>query len=154
MNAPCRRQAGARIEGVHVRAPGWGWLPATLRRPAFWRIVAAFAIVGPLIGGAPYAIFIVTVPFIYLFGFVPALLAGLIAQLCDVTLQDDIADAARRLLQRGQDLIAGGACHDRGCQTRAAPRTAAASAAALASAVANPRILLSSGINRLPWESL
>ena len=60
-----------------------------------------------------------------------ALLAGLVAQLCDVTLQDDIAPTLRALLQRGQDLIAGGACHDRGCQTRAAPRTAAASAAAV-----------------------
>ena len=60
-----------------------------------------------------------------------ALLAGLVAQLCDVTLQDDIAPTLRGLLQRGQDLIAGGACHDGGCQTRAAPRTAAASAAAV-----------------------
>lgn len=37
-----------------------------------------------------------------------ALLAGLIAQLCDVTLQDDMAETTRRLVQRGQDLIAGG----------------------------------------------
>lgn len=60
-----------------------------------------------------------------------ALLAGLIAQLCDVTLQDDIADAARRLLQRGQDLIAGGAGDDGGAQAGAAPRAGAASAAAV-----------------------
>jgi len=38
-----------------------------------------------------------------------ALLAGLIAQLCDVTLQDDMAETTRRLVQRGQDLIVGGA---------------------------------------------
>ncbi len=60
-----------------------------------------------------------------------ALLAGLIAQLCDVTLQDDIAATARRLLQRGQDLIAGGAADVWGCQTCAAPAAGAASAAAV-----------------------
>jgi hypothetical protein len=60
-----------------------------------------------------------------------ALLAGLIAQLCDVALQDDIATTVRRLLQRGQDLIARGACHDGSDQTRAVPRAAAAGAAAV-----------------------
>ena len=60
-----------------------------------------------------------------------ALLAGLIAQLCDVTLQDDIAATARRLVQRGQDLIGGGACNDGSDQARVAPRAAAASAAAV-----------------------
>lgn len=36
-----------------------------------------------------------------------ALLAGLIAQLCDVTLQDDMAETTRRLVQRGHELIVG-----------------------------------------------
>jgi hypothetical protein len=54
-----------------------------------------------------------------------ALLAGLIAQLCDVTLQEDMAQTTRRLLQRGQDLIAGGAGDDGSAQAGAVARAAA-----------------------------
>lgn len=60
-----------------------------------------------------------------------ALLTGLIAQLCDVALQDDMAATTRRLLQRGQELMAGGAGDGRGGQTGAAARAAAPAAAAV-----------------------
>lgn len=77
MSATALRLRAHRRVALPVRGPGWSWLPGALRRRDYWRIVAAFALVGPLVGGAPYAILIVTVPFIYLFGFIPALLAGL-----------------------------------------------------------------------------
>ena len=48
-----------------------------------------------------------------------ALLAGLIAHLFELTLQDDMAATTRRLVQRGQDLIQGGGDED--LQARAAP---------------------------------
>jgi hypothetical protein len=60
-----------------------------------------------------------------------ALLAGLIAQLCDVTLQEDMAATTRRLVQRGQDLIAGGGDDGGGAQAAAAARAAAPGAAAV-----------------------
>jgi hypothetical protein len=47
-------------------------------RAAYWRTVGRFALYGPLVGGAPYAWVLFTLPFIYLIGFVPALLAGLL----------------------------------------------------------------------------
>lgn len=46
-------------------------------------------------------------------------LIGLIAHLSDSTLQDDIAQTSRRLLQLGQDILAGEIIH--GSQTTAAP---------------------------------
>jgi hypothetical protein len=61
-----------------LRGPGLGWLPAVLQRRATWRTVWRFLWLGPLIGGAPYAWMLVTLPFIYVFGAVPALLAGLL----------------------------------------------------------------------------
>lgn len=59
-----------------------------------------------------------------------ALLAGLIAHLFEVTLQDEMAATTRRLVQRGQDLIGGGG-GDEGIQTRAAARAAAPGARAV-----------------------
>jgi hypothetical protein len=61
-----------------VRAPGLGWVPAVWRRAATWRTVGRFVVLGPLIGGAPYAIFLVTIPFAYLIGTGPALIAGVL----------------------------------------------------------------------------
>jgi hypothetical protein len=59
-----------------------------------------------------------------------ALLAGLIAHLFEVSLQDDMAATTRRLVQRGLDLIGGGG-GDEGIQTRAAARAAAPGARAV-----------------------
>lgn len=61
-----------------LRGPGLRWLPAVMHRKAYWREVARFAVWGPLIGGAPYAVFLLTIPFVYLIGLAPALLAGLL----------------------------------------------------------------------------
>jgi hypothetical protein len=58
--------------------PGLGWLPRGWRTRAGWATVGRFALFGPLVGGAPYAVFVVTLPFIYLFGLLPAVLAGLL----------------------------------------------------------------------------
>ncbi len=61
-----------------VRGPGWAWLPAVLRSYAYWSEVRRFAIWGPLIGGAPYAMFIFPIPFVYMIGLLPAFGAGLL----------------------------------------------------------------------------
>ncbi|HEU5296693.1 MAG TPA: hypothetical protein VFU71_18065 [Burkholderiaceae bacterium] len=58
-------------------APGWHWLPPVVRSTRYWRLVGRFAIWGPLIGGAPCAWMVITLPFIYLFGLGPAVLAGM-----------------------------------------------------------------------------
>jgi hypothetical protein len=60
-----------------------------------------------------------------------AVLAGLIAHLFEVSLQDDIANTTRRLVQRGQDLIRSGGGGDEGQQTFVAARAAAPSARAV-----------------------
>lgn len=59
-----------------------------------------------------------------------ALLAGLIAHLFELRLQDDLDTTTRHLVQRGQDLIRGGG-GDEDLQTRAATRAAAPSARAV-----------------------
>lgn len=61
---------------LRFAVPGLTWLPPVLRRRAYWRVVGRFALFGPLIGGLPYAWLMVTVPFVYAFGLVPAVLAG------------------------------------------------------------------------------
>jgi hypothetical protein len=66
------------MSALAVRGPGWAWLPAVLRSRAYWREVRRFVVWGPLIGGAPYAVFIVPIPFVYLIGLMPALCAGLL----------------------------------------------------------------------------
>ena len=53
----------------------------------------------------------------------PPALAGLIAHLFDLTLQEDMADTTRRLVQRGHDVINGSRGED--SQTTAAARAAA-----------------------------
>jgi len=59
-----------------------------------------------------------------------ALLTGLIAHLFELTLQEDMADTARRLVQRGQELMQGGGGHE-DSQARAAARAAAPGARAV-----------------------
>lgn len=61
-----------------LHAPGLGWLPAVWRRAATWKTVLRFVLLGPLIGGAPYVIFIFPIPFAYALGTLPALVAGLL----------------------------------------------------------------------------
>jgi hypothetical protein len=56
-------------------------------------------------------------------------LAGLIAHLFEVTLQDDIAATTRRLVQLGEDVLRGRRSETE--QTGAVPRTAAARAGAV-----------------------
>jgi uncharacterized BrkB/YihY/UPF0761 family membrane protein len=43
----------------------------------YWRTVGRFAIWGPLLGGLPYNVFLVPIPFSYAFGLLPAVLCGL-----------------------------------------------------------------------------
>lgn len=61
-----------------LRGPGLGWVPAVLRRRATWRTVWRFTWAGPLVGGLPYVWMVISVPFAYAIGVVPALLAGLL----------------------------------------------------------------------------
>jgi hypothetical protein len=61
-----------------LATPGWTWVPRVLRSRRYWRVVARFALLGPLIGGAPYAVLVFTLPFMYLIGLVPAALAGML----------------------------------------------------------------------------
>ncbi len=61
-----------------VRGPGLGWLPAVLRRRATWRTVWRFVWAGPLIGCLPYAWMLISLPFAYAIGVVPAVVAGLL----------------------------------------------------------------------------
>ena len=63
---------------LRVATPGWDWLPPVLRSARYWRVVRRFALWGPLIGGAPYAALVITLPFIYLIGVLPATLAGML----------------------------------------------------------------------------
>jgi peptidoglycan/LPS O-acetylase OafA/YrhL len=60
------------------RGPGTAWLPKPLRTKSYWHMVGRFALLGPLIGGLPYAWLLITIPFVYVFGVVPATLAGLL----------------------------------------------------------------------------
>jgi hypothetical protein len=67
-----------RLRPPRVRSPGLAWLPAVLRQRATWRTVRRFVLFGPLVAGAPYLVFIITIPLVYLFGVLPAALAGLL----------------------------------------------------------------------------
>lgn len=66
------------MTALAVRGPGWAWLPAVVRSRAYWGEVRRFVVWGPLIGGAPYAVFVFPIPFMYLIGLLPALGAGLL----------------------------------------------------------------------------
>ena len=61
-----------------MHGPGLAWLPAVWRQRATWRTVWRFLWLGPLIGGAPYVVFIVPIPFAYFIGAAPALIAGVL----------------------------------------------------------------------------
>jgi hypothetical protein len=61
-----------------VRGPGIGWLPEVLRRRATWLTVWRFVWAGPLIGTLPYAWMVISLPFGYAIGLVPAAVAGLL----------------------------------------------------------------------------
>jgi hypothetical protein len=74
--APKERMPGPRVPGL--RGPGLGWLPAVWRRAATWKTVLRFVLLGPLIGGAPYVVFIFPIPFAYAIGALPALVAGML----------------------------------------------------------------------------
>jgi len=56
--------------------PGLDWLPAVWRRGRTWKTVLRFGFLGPLVGGAPYVIFVFPIPFAYAIGGLPALFAG------------------------------------------------------------------------------
>lgn len=71
-------KAAARPRTRFVHGPGLGWLPAVWRRPATWRTVWRFAWLGPLVGGAPYVVFVLPIPFAYAIGLGPAVVAGLV----------------------------------------------------------------------------
>jgi hypothetical protein len=66
------------VTSLRIALPGVAWVPPTLRSGAYWRTVWRFVLWGPLIGGAPYAMFIFPIPFAHAIGLVPALLAGLL----------------------------------------------------------------------------
>lgn len=61
-----------------LRGPGLGWLPRPLRSREYWAMVGRFAWLGPLIGGLPYVWLVVTLPFVFAIGLVPALIAGML----------------------------------------------------------------------------
>lgn len=61
---------------VRAALPGLQWLPAVWRRRATWATVLRFGFFGPLVGGAPYVIFVFPIPFAYAIGGLPALFAG------------------------------------------------------------------------------
>lgn len=61
---------------IRLHAPGTAWLPAVWRQRRTWRTVGRFAWLGPLVGGAPYLIFVITVPFAFAIGLLPACIAG------------------------------------------------------------------------------
>jgi hypothetical protein len=61
-----------------VRGPGLGWLPEVLRQRAAWLTVWRFLWAGPLIGSLPYAWMLISLPFGYVIGALPAAVAGLL----------------------------------------------------------------------------
>ena len=61
-----------------LHGPGWAWVPPALRQRAYWAMVGRFALFGPLIGGLPYVWLVIPIPFAYLFGLVPAMVAGML----------------------------------------------------------------------------
>ncbi len=61
-----------------VHGPGFGWLPPVLRQRGTWLTVWRFVWAGPLIGAVPYLWMVVSLPFAYVIGAVPAAVAGLL----------------------------------------------------------------------------
>jgi hypothetical protein len=58
--------------------PGLGWLPRPVREPAYAQLVIRWVWLGPLLGGLPYNLFVLPIPFSLLIGGGPALIAGLL----------------------------------------------------------------------------
>ncbi len=53
-------------------------VPGFLKRTRYWRSVWRFVWLGPLVGGLPYNVMVIGIPFSYALGALPALLAGLL----------------------------------------------------------------------------
>lgn len=61
-----------------LRGPGLGWLPSPVRSRGYWALVLRFALIGPFVGGLPYVWMVITLPFMFAIGVVPALVAGML----------------------------------------------------------------------------
>lgn len=61
-----------------LKGPGLGWLPRPLRTRSYWALVARFALFGPFIGGLPYVWMVISLPFMFVIGVVPAFVTGLL----------------------------------------------------------------------------
>jgi hypothetical protein len=61
-----------------LRGPGLSWLPQPLRSRDYWALVARFALIGPFVGGLPYVWLVISLPFMFVIGLVPALIAGML----------------------------------------------------------------------------
>ncbi len=61
-----------------VRGPGLGWLPKVLRQRRTWLTVWRFLWAGPLIGCLPYIWLLISLPFAYVIGALPAAVSGLL----------------------------------------------------------------------------
>lgn len=61
-----------------LRGPGLHWLPQPIRTRGYWGLVTRFALIGPFVGGLPYIWMIVSLPFMFVIGLVPAFIAGML----------------------------------------------------------------------------
>ena len=61
-----------------LKGPNLGWLPKALRTRSYWALVARFALYGPFIGGLPYVWMVISLPFMFAIGVVPALVTGML----------------------------------------------------------------------------
>ena len=61
-----------------LRAPGLSWLPQSVRSQDYWALVTRFALIGPFVGGLPYVWLVISLPFMFVIGLVPALIAGML----------------------------------------------------------------------------
>jgi hypothetical protein len=61
-----------------LHGPGLGWLPRSVRSRAYWALVARFALIGPFVGGLPYVWIVISLPFMFVIGLVPALITGML----------------------------------------------------------------------------
>lgn len=61
-----------------LRGPGLNWLPRPIRSRDYWSLVARFALFGPFIGGLPYVWLVISLPFMFVIGVIPALIAGML----------------------------------------------------------------------------
>lgn len=61
-----------------LHGPGLGWLPRPLRSRDYWALAARFALIGPFVGGLPYVWMVISLPFMFVIGLGPALIAGML----------------------------------------------------------------------------